>query len=177
MNQSDAWMTTYTGKKFYPFNPNPDNIDIIDIAHGLALTCRYSGQCTQFYSVAEHSVRLAKMVPMELRMAALLHDSAEAYLTDVPKMIKTALPEYETLERNLLSVIFHKFDIPWETLELLKSYEYCLLATECRDLMTSIEDWYLPEAPLKGVVCPRLPREAESEYVLAYLMLLTKGER
>ena len=171
MNLEDAWLTTYTGKKFYPFNPYPPDIDIRDIAHGLALTCRYSGQCAKFYSVAEHSVRLAKIVPMKYRMAALLHDSAEAYLTDMPKMLKIALSNYEILERDLLHNILLRFNVPQELIPPLKKYENALMASECRDLMTSTEGWVLPERPLDIIIIPSPPRVAEREYVLAYHLL------
>ena len=63
MNMDTAWITTYTGKKFYPAVPDLELISIIDIAHALSMICRYAGHCTKFYSVAEHSVRLCVSVP------------------------------------------------------------------------------------------------------------------
>ena len=50
------WIQTYSGKKFYPLDPRPEDIDIRDIAHALSLNCRFNGHCRCFYSVAEHSV-------------------------------------------------------------------------------------------------------------------------
>jgi len=82
MNEYDGhWVNTYTGKHFHYLDPQPEEIDIIDIAHSLSLTCRYGGHCKQFYSVGDHSIRVAEIVPDELKLRALLHDAAEAYLT------------------------------------------------------------------------------------------------
>jgi len=54
----ERYLSTYTGKKFFPFDPRPEQICIEDIAHGLSMLCRFSGQCPYFYSVAEHSIYL-----------------------------------------------------------------------------------------------------------------------
>lgn len=50
-SDSTAWMQTYTGRAFYPLNPQPAHVDLEDIAHGLANLCRYGGQCRTFYCV------------------------------------------------------------------------------------------------------------------------------
>ena len=63
-----AWIETYTGRKFWPLAPSPDDIDIFDIAQALSMTCRYKGHTNEFYSVAEHSVLLAEKLPPHLRL-------------------------------------------------------------------------------------------------------------
>ena len=98
MNQKDCWMTTYTGKKFYPLNPNPEDIDILDIAHHLSLICRFTGACRIHYSVAEHSVRVMSLVPKDQKLGALLHDSPETYMADLSRGLKPAFPEYKKYE-------------------------------------------------------------------------------
>ena len=52
------WMQTYSGFQFWPLDPRPEEIHVIDIAHSLANQCRYAGHCREFYSVAQHSVLL-----------------------------------------------------------------------------------------------------------------------
>lgn len=69
------WIQTFTGRQFWPLDPQPDHIDIADIAHALAHDCRFGGHCRRFYSVAEHSVLLSRAVAPEFRLAALMHDS------------------------------------------------------------------------------------------------------
>lgn len=104
---------TYSGTYLNVFNIDPDKILIEDIAHGLSLQCRFSGHTKEFYSVAEHSIWVANMVPHEQRLAALLHDASEAYLTDMPKPIKELMPEYKQIENSLMTAIAQKFGFEW----------------------------------------------------------------
>jgi len=86
-------MQTHSGKKFDFDSPV---VDIYDIAHGLSLTCRFGGQVDHFYSVAQHSVLLSRFVfqynyinnTNYCPLATLLHDSAEAYIGDIPTPLK-----------------------------------------------------------------------------------------
>src|SRR4051812_12365507 len=71
MLQSGAWFD-FAAPQSSPFT-------IEDIAHGLANICRYSGQCSRFYSVAEHSL-LVSDVAVGFELEALMHDAAEAFL-------------------------------------------------------------------------------------------------
>ena len=71
------YVSTFLGNRFYPLVPCIDHVAIEDIAHGLAYQCRFNGQTSQFYSVAQHSLIVASLVPTNLRLAALLHDAAE----------------------------------------------------------------------------------------------------
>lgn len=82
------WIQTYTGKKMFPLAPKREDICIEDIAHALSMKCRFNGHCNLFYSIAQHSLIVASLVKPELRLAALLHDAAEAYLPDFCRPIK-----------------------------------------------------------------------------------------
>lgn len=104
---------TYSGNMFNPFNPNPDLIFIDDIAQGLSNTCRFGGQISKYYSVAEHSVFVSMLCDEEYALEALLHDAAEAYLGDIPTPIKERLDGFIDIEENLLSVIFKKFNLQY----------------------------------------------------------------
>src|SRR5580704_9362466 len=84
----DRYLSTYTGKKFYPYDPRPEQICIEDIAHGLSMLCRFAGQCRFFFSVAEHSIAVAHLLPANLKLFGLLHDVSEAYLADLPRPVK-----------------------------------------------------------------------------------------
>src|SRR5207248_1661023 len=68
--------------------PRAEDICIEDIAHGLAMTCRYGGQCLRFYSVSEHSVLVSRLVAPEFAREALLHDASEAYIGDMIRPLK-----------------------------------------------------------------------------------------
>lgn len=104
------WMQTYTGLKFYPLDPRPDEIDMLDIIHCLSRVCRYSGHTNGFYSVAEHSLLMARHFKEHAKIA-LLHDAAEAYFGDLPRPIKNSIPDFKKYEHNLLSIIFEKYGI------------------------------------------------------------------
>jgi len=105
------WIQTYTGRQFWPLDPRADEIHIEDIAHSLSLQCRYAGHCKRFYSVAEHSVLLARYVSQPVKLWALLHDASEAYLVDVPRPIKPYLENYEDVERRLMYRIRDRFGL------------------------------------------------------------------
>lgn len=87
---------TASGRFVDVLNPDPATIDLGDIAHHLALTCRYGGAVKRFYSVAEHVVLVHDLLEERgasegILRTALLHDAAEAYLGDVVAPLKWAL--------------------------------------------------------------------------------------
>jgi len=151
------WQTTYIGKRLHYLDPQLEEIDILDIAHGLSLTCRFGGQCKEFFSVAQHSIWVARLVPPRHRFRGLLHDSREAYLTDMPRPIKYDMPGYREIEKGLLTVIFNKFVIYGEDgFDEVKRADDVMLATEARDNMQTTYQWAeLPHPlPIKLVAMP-----------------------
>ncbi|BAQ16065.1 phosphohydrolase [Methyloceanibacter caenitepidi] len=163
------WLQTFTGKQFWPLDPHPDDIDIRDIAHALANTCRFNGHCLRFYSVAEHSVAVAENVPLEHRLTALLHDAAEAYLADVPRPVKPYLSGYKDIERQLDECIAEKFGLAYPWPDAVHEVDNRILADEQVQLMTiAPAEWALPRPPL-GVDLPHWsPREAEVAFACMY---------
>ena len=150
MNEYEGhWITTYSGRKFHYLNPSSDEICIEDIAHALALTCRFGGHCKTFYSVAEHSYRVAMLVPDNDKCAALLHDAHEAYLHDVPRPIKQDIIGYKLIADKIQDKIHDKFSVTVHNPTLLKYYDDVLLSAEARDIMVTTQDWeYLPNDKL-----------------------------
>jgi hypothetical protein len=117
-------------------DPDPDVITIQDVAHGLSHVCRFGGQCRTFYSVAEHSVHVSRLVPPAHALDGLLHDAAEAFIGDVVKPLKVVLPDYARIERHMEAVIFEKFlGRPWIAHDEVKKADLTMLATEQRHLM------------------------------------------
>jgi hypothetical protein len=93
-------------------NPQPDEIDIRDIAHSLARKGRYADQTMVQYNVAQHSVVcaiIAAAIDPRLALTALLHDAAEAYIGDMPTPIKARCPEYRKIEDIIMAAIMKKF--------------------------------------------------------------------
>lgn len=145
----ENWIETASGLKYHFLNPQPNEIDITDIAMALANKCRFSGH-TQFFSVAEHSVCVAYRLPGSLRLAGLLHDAAEAYLGDIPSPLKACLPDYKALETVNEQAIAAKYDVDLAIPEI-KDADRRALYTEAHFLIPSKgKDWaYFQEGEWK----------------------------
>jgi len=135
MTRRGDWIQTFSGRKFWPLDPRPEDVDILDIAAALSKQCRFGGHCQQHYSVAEHSVRVAALVQ---NLYALLHDAHEAYLVDVPTPIKRNLAGYERMAARVQATIHERFGLdemlPAQASAIHKA-DRILLITEERDLM------------------------------------------
>jgi len=161
-----TWIQTYTGRRFFPLGPKPEDLDLRDVAHALSLQCRFNGHCLRFYSVAEHSVRVSRALPVGLEAWGLLHDAAEAYLSDLPSPIKRQMPLFQDAESDLLRVIADRFGLSWPMPEPVARADLALLATEARDLMAPPpEPWRLEAAPLEARIEPWAPADAERAFL------------
>jgi uncharacterized protein len=114
--------------------PASSNFTIEDIAHGLANICRYSGQCTNFYSVAEHSIFVSE-IAKSFEFEALLHDAAEAFIGDITRPLKQMLPEYKKLEASVQRAILDRFDVLGPIPPQVKQADLRVLAAEQRQIM------------------------------------------
>src|SRR5690606_5681374 len=100
---------TYTGKYLNVKDPQPDQIDIVDIAVGLSRVPRFAAHSKKHLRVAQHCIYMSKMVSDDHKMAALLHDASEAYLGDVPGPAKKFMPGYRKVEDRIMRVIAEKY--------------------------------------------------------------------
>lgn len=166
------YIQTYTGRKFYPCDPRPEEIDILDIAHSLSNQCRFSGHCLSFYSVAQHSVLVSDNLSSVDRLWGLLHDASESYLVDLPRPLKRSPPLgpiYTNLENRLMSAIAERFSLPGEIPSAVKHMDNRLLMTERRDLMALTEDEWIETAdPLPERIIPWVPGDAEALFLQAF---------
>lgn len=174
-----SWITTCSGRQFFIEAPRARDVAIGDIAHALSQICRFVGHTRTHYSVAQHSVEVCKLVSQRwpndkpLQFAALMHDSAEAYLTDLPRPVKHLTRGYAQLEGRMLAAIAQQlgFDVSLVHNLEIKAADNDLLLTEVRDLMSSGANrgqWtaLFPEArPLKRGLVP-LPAFAAKQLFL-----------
>lgn len=174
------WIQTYSGKQFYPLRPDASLICIKDIAHALAMQCRYNGHSREFYSVAQHSVLVSNNVSRHYALWALLHDAGEAYLGDLVRPIKQ-----NPKVRELWKPIEHALDR-----EIEKAFGFSVNALDAVDIkhadrracVTEKRD-VLPQAfkseddglePFRETIIPWNPYRAESEFLFLFEEL-TRG--
>jgi hypothetical protein len=122
--------------------PASSDFTIEDIAHGLANICRYSGQCTRFYSVAEHSI-LVSETAKGFEFEALLHDAAEAFLGDITRPLKQLLPEFKKIEANVERVILDRFGVGGPIPPQVKQADLRVLAAEQQQIMPEGTDGWV----------------------------------
>lgn len=190
----EVWIGTHSGRKFYPFAPRIEDVDIADIAHSLARQCRFNGHCSAFYSVAEHSVNVSAVVPPPDALWGLLHDAAEAYISDIVRPIKPFLviigrsppdPDiaeklkfFRTVEAEILQVIGRRFGLPWPVPRSIDVADLRMLATERRWLF---DDRQPPWGDIENVqpysIQPQLldPVQAEAKFVCRFRELTANG--
>lgn len=111
-------MATVSGRLFDVLNPLPEQVSLSEIAHGLSQLCRFNGHTKFPYSVAQHSVYVARECLRrypeyyETALACLLHDAAEAYVGDVIRPIKVLIaPIYAAIENRVQAAIWAHFQI------------------------------------------------------------------
>jgi len=183
-----GWIQTYTGKKIYPLRARVEDVDIRDIAHALALKCRFNGHCREFYSVAEHALRVSKLLAAQspkLALWGLMHDAAEAYLPDLGGPIKKAFhihhvdettESFDAAEDRLLATIAEALGFARIDYEALREADLVLLVTEARDLLgTPPESWDLKERPLVAKIVPMTSAEAESAFLAQFHLLMNSA--
>jgi len=117
-----AWQRMLSGRRLDLIDPSPLDIEIADIAHGLARVARWNGQTSgaHIFSVAQHTLLVEAVmraqnprIDARLRLAALLHDAPEYVIGDMISPFKAVLGgDYKVVEKRLLSAIHIRFGLP-----------------------------------------------------------------
>ena len=117
-----AWQRMLSGRRLDLLDPTPVDVEIDDIAHGLAFVARWNGQTKGdfAYSVAEHSLlvetlftRMQPKAPVAWQLAALLHDAPEYVIGDMISPVKNAVGAgYGELDQRLTAAIHIRFGLP-----------------------------------------------------------------
>ena len=191
--QARAWQRMLSGRRLDLLDPTPVDIEIGDIAHGLAFVARWNGQTRgdYAYSVAEHSLLVetifARMCPRAgaaQRLTALLHDAPEYVIGDMISPVKAAVgPGYEALDKRLTSAIHIRFGLTAETPARLKKQikkadkvSAWMEATEIAGFTTAEADRFFgaPDPALIDGLSIRLraPVEVRAEFTARHEALL-----
>jgi 5'-deoxynucleotidase YfbR-like HD superfamily hydrolase len=117
-----VWQRMLSGRRLNLIDPSPLDIEIADIAHGLARVARWNGQTqgAHIFSVAQHTLLVEAVmreqtprIDVAYRLAALLHDAPEYVIGDMISPFKAVLGEdYKAVEKRLLSAIHIRFGLP-----------------------------------------------------------------
>ncbi len=173
-----TWIQTFTGRPVEPAHMVEDDIRIEDIAHSLSLQCRFKGHCTEFYSVADHSLRCSRATDdPTLALHLLLHDAHEAYLGDISGPLKglftfNGRPVGAALEYSQ-RMVYQALYITWPEPEMWESVSHIdcrMLATERRDLMAPCHRrWVNLLEPYEDEIVPeRNWRTVQSDFIDRY---------
>ena len=175
------WMQTFTGRQFWPLDPRAAEISIEDVAHSLAMQCRYAGHALRFYSVAEHSVLVSRSLPEPFKLWGLLHDAAEAYVLDVIRPIKGSLAGYAEIEDRITFEVAKRFglllgghalDRAGYIPAIVKEYDTRILVDEKRQNMAPGLVWGTDGLEPLGVELQFWSaREAEDNFLTEFYLL------
>lgn len=165
------WGLTVSGRRFWPADPRLDDISIGDIAHALSMQCRFGGHSQAFYSVAQHSVLVARQCSPGNALVGLLHDATEAYLQDIIRPLKRELRAiYKPLElawAHAIGLVFGLGDRLAEVPDEVHAADRAVLVAEHRDLMAPCPEWPLGESQLPRIE-PWSPGRARAEFLHAF---------
>jgi len=120
--EARVWQRMLSGRRLDLINPSPLDVEIADIAHGLARVARWNGQTSgaHIFSVAQHTLLVEAVMRLQnpridarLRLAALLHDAPEYVIGDMISPFKAVLGgDYKVVEKRLLAAIHIRFGLP-----------------------------------------------------------------
>ena len=157
-----------SGIYFDLLSPQTSVFTVKDIAHALSHLCRFTGHTHEFYSVAEHSLRVSRIVPQHQSLQGLLHDAAEAFVGDVSSPLKHLLPDYKIIEQRIEVEIFKRFGVPLIICDEVKHADLVMLATERRDLLPPSQDvWPIIDGiqPLPDHILPMDSMQAKIRFL------------
>lgn len=125
------YIITYTGKKFFPLNPNRELIDIEDVSHSLPLINRWTGHTRVPWSVGSHTLAGYFLLDDPLhKLEFFLHDWSEAYIADIASPIKPHILNYKKIEDKLMYEVRAKHNLYGEISPIVKEMDKKLLVNE-----------------------------------------------
>lgn len=158
----EPYIRTLSGNNLYFLDPKPEQIDIKDIANALGMQSRWAGHIRKFYSVAEHCINAAKLVPNEFKLQTLLHDASEAYLVDIPSPVKAFLPDYLKIEETVQRAICSKYNVAYPFAPEVKQADTACLVAEALNLRPTTGDLWIKSPTYKSVYT------LDDKYIIGY---------
>jgi len=170
-----AWQRMLSGRRLDLLDPSPLDIEIADIAHGLARVARWNGQTRgdHIFSVAQHTLLVEAITRIRsprldrrARLAVLLHDAPEYVVGDMISPFKAVIGDsYKAVERRLLAAIHLRFglapELPGDLVELIKAADRAAAYVEA----TRLAGFAATEARRFFGRPPALPPRIERDYL------------
>lgn len=181
--EKDLYIQTVKGRRFYMSKPS---FDIQEIAHATAMQCRFTGHVREFYSVAEHSVLVSRLLAEtqgmpELAFEGLMHDAHEAYVSDIASPWKALIPDYRKMEARLEAQMRMWCRLPEKHSEAVKLCDWIALFIEAEALLPPgvSDDWLTPTPDFRSIAEPIIasrmfrprclnPKAARIEFLFRY---------
>lgn len=148
---SRPYVSTSSGGKLHLDTIDYLEIKTEDLAHQLALVNRWTGCTKEPYSVAQHSLWVASIVPQEYRLAALLHDASEAYLNDLSRPVKVEIAKtgsgYDDLETRIMLAVGRAYGLEmgtgaaWWKHPAITLADDAIMLAEARDVLLHTPEW------------------------------------
>lgn len=173
--QGNEWMCTFTGRHVYPLALKVEDIDIKDIAHHLAMQCRYNGSVNRFYSVAEHCYLISHALlrdgyPLMVAYQGLTHDAAETYTGDMIRPVKNSLrsiwSKWKEIEESNEETIAIALGVDHPYNPAVKQYDRRIIQDEKAQL--GMNTWAWDQEALGVTIHGWSPAEAEANYLAQY---------
>lgn len=152
------FISTLSGAKFFVKECNVQDVPMTDVANALALNCRFNGHIVRHYSVAEHSVLVSNLVSPENALYGLLHDYAEAFISDIPRPFKTTITGHNDFERAVMANVCDLYGLPLDVPEDVAYIDTHICAVEAYVLGGVVPEWVVhydlevcPQHEIKGL--------------------------
>jgi hypothetical protein len=171
MNEQTKSSISVVGGQFFDLlNPSNSEYDIDVIATALSNLCRYTGHVTRFYSVAEHSVLVSKIVPSKYALEGLLHDASEAFVGDVSSPLKKLLDRYQEIEYNVQEDIAKRFGLVFPFPEEIHKADKQLYWAERKAIAPAVDSLWHKEFRASRKVEPQgwTPPVAKKKFIARF---------
>jgi uncharacterized protein len=193
-----VWQRMLSGRRLDLLDPSPLDIEISDIAHGLARVARWNGQTSgaHIFSVAQHTLLVEAVmreemprVDIRLRLAALLNDAPEYVIGDMISPFKAVLGgDYKAVEKRLLAAIHLRFGLPAvladDVTQLIKAADRGAAYLEATELAGFApaearrlfgRDPGLPESTQREYLTPWTAAKAEKQFLARFEKVVAAG--
>lgn len=178
IDRGTVFIPTFSGKLFWPLEPRLEELEIADIAHHLAMTCRWRGAVLEFLSVAQHSWHVAKALraePLETQLWGLLHDADEFCLCDLSSPLKSDVgfgAGFRAASNRVLKVVAERYGLAWPMPDVVGEADRMVAAAEARMFLRRAPSWAVQDQRYQEEIFPWSPEQAKNAFMAKFDVLM-----